>query len=318
MLLFVLKRFLWMVPIIIFVSFVVFGLMELAPGNAVDVILERAPSEADRIALIEQFHLDKPMIYRYGLYMLNFVQGNMGSGDLNGVPVWSTFSQRLPNTLMLSFSAIIIASLVAIPTGIFAARRAGKLADNIASTLTLMFMSMPNFWTGLLLILLFSSMLGWLPSQGTGSIRNVILPALTSGAILMGTATRQTRSSMLEVLRADYLRTARAKGVPENVVIRKHALGNAWIPILTVIGTSLIISFVGAVVVESVFGWPGIGRMAADAITQRDVTTITGVVTMTSILCMLVQLAVDLLYALVDPRIRSKFFKKAKKRRRSA
>jgi peptide/nickel transport system permease protein len=252
--------------------------------------------------------------------MLHFVQGDMGVGQVNAVPVWKEFISRLPNTLLLSFSAITFASCIAIPTGIYAARHAGKFSDNVASTLTLVLMSMPNFWIGLLLILLFSSKLGWLPSQTSVPInlKSIIMPAITSSAILLGTATRQTRSSMLEVLRADYLRTARAKGVPERIVIRKHALGNAWIPILTVIGTALIISFVGAVVVETVFSWPGIGRMASTAIFQRDVTTITGVVTLISILCMLVQLIVDLLYALVDPRIRAKFFVKKKKKKEKA
>ena len=318
MLLFVLKRLLWMVPVIIAVSLIVFGLMELAPGSVVSIILEDVDSPEEAQMLIEMYNLDKPMIYRYGVYMLKLVQGDMGVGDLTGAPVWTTFISRLPNTLMLSFSAIIIASSVGIPVGIFAARRAGRAADTVASAATMILMSMPQFWTGLLLILLFSSRLSWFPSQGAGSIRHLILPAITTGAILMGTSTRQTRSSMLEVLRADYLRTARAKGVPENVVIKKHALGNAWIPILTTIGTALIISFVGAVVVETVFAWPGIGRMAATAIFERDVTTLTGVVTMTAILCMLVQLVVDLLYALVDPRLRVRFFKSGRKRRRSA
>ena len=318
MLRFIIKRLIWMVPVIIVVSFAVFGLMELAPNNAASMILDRADSPEEREQIIRDFSLDKPMIYRYGLYMFNFIRGNMGVGDVTKIPVWDEFIRRLPNTLLLSFSAICVASVVAIPTGIFAARRAGKVADYTASTLTLMLMSMPQFWTGLLLILAFSARLGWLPASGMGGIKNLILPAITSGAILMGTATRQTRSSMLEVLRADYLRTARAKGVPENVVIRKHALGNAWIPILTVIGTSLIISFVGAAVVETVFSWPGIGSMAITAVRERDVTTLTGVVTLTSILCVLVQLIVDLLYALVDPRIKSKFFKSGKKRRRAA
>jgi peptide/nickel transport system permease protein len=312
-------RIVWLIPIIICVSLIVFSLMELAPGTIVDAMFSEEMTEEDRLALIARFNLDRPMIYRYGLYMINLVQGDLGVYDTTGANVWREFIRRLPNTLILSFSALIIGAVVAIPLGIIAARRAGTLVDNAVTVFSLVGMSMPLFWLGLLLLLAFSLHLRWLPS-GTfdDGIRSLILPALCSSFTLMANAARQTRSNMLEVLKADYLRTARAKGVPEEVVIRKHALGNAWIPIITAIGTSLSVQLAGSVVIEQVFTWPGIGRMAAEAVRARDVTAVTGVVIMTSILYVLVQLIVDLLYAFVDPRIKAQYVSAGKKRKRAA
>lgn len=316
---YILVRFLWLIPIIICVSFIVFSLMELAPGNAIDAMLTEDMTPEAREELIRRFHLDRPMIFRYGVYMLNLVQGNLGTSDVTGLSVWNEFIVRLPNTLILSFSALIIGAAIAIPLGIIAAMRAGSLVDNAVTVVSLVGVSIPVFWLGLLLILAFSLHLGWLPSGGfEHGIRSLWLPALCSSFALMANAARQTRSNMLEVFKADYLRTARAKGVPERVVIRKHALGNAWIPIITAIGSSLSVQLAGSVVVESVFAWPGIGRLAADAVTARDVTLTTGVVIMTSILYVLVQLIVDVLYAFVDPRVKAQYISASKKRRRAA
>ena len=321
MLRYIFKRLVWLIPVIIIVSFIVYSLMEMAPGSIVDRIMADAESmrPEDIEALRIQYNLHMPMIYRYGLYMLNLVQGDLGVSDISGLSVWSTYLSRLPNTLLLSFSALIIGSGMAVPMGIFAAKRAGKIVDNATTTFTLIGMSMPAFWLGLLLLLLFSFQLRWLPAGGNrDGIASLILPAVCSGLILMATATRQTRSSMLEVLGSDYLRTARAKGVPENVVINRHALSNAMIPILTTIGTSLCVALAGSVVVESVFAWPGVGRMAAEAVLQRDVTTVTGCVILTTVIYVLVQLIVDLLFAFVDPRIKSQYVGAGKKKRRAS
>ena len=312
---YVIKRIVWLVPVIIAVSFIVFGLMELAPGTVVDAMFSDEMTMEDRQALIERYNLDKPMIYRYGLYMVNLIQGDLGTYDTTGADVWREFLRRLPNTLLLSFSALIIGSVIALPLGIIAARKAGTLTDNAVTVFSLVGMSMPLFWLGLLLLLLFAQQLQWLPSGGfDAGLRSLILPAFCSSFTLMANAARQTRSNMLEVLKADYLRTARAKGVPEKVVIRKHALGNAWIPIITAIGSSLSVQLAGSVVIEQVFAWPGIGRMAADAVRARDVTAATGVVIMTSILYVIVQLIVDMLYAFVDPRIKAQYIRPSKKK----
>ena len=312
---YVLLRLLLLIPVIICVSLIVFVLMDMAPGTIVDTIHADDMTDEDRAELIKKYDLDKPVIYRYGKYMFRLIQGDLGLSDTTGLPIWSEFISRLPKTLLLSFSALIIGAAVSIPLGIVAARKAGTLIDNGATLLTLIGLSMPLFWLGILLMLFFSFRLGWLPATGdTAGIKSLILPAICSSVSLMAQTARQTRSNMLEVLNADYLRTARAKGVPEKVVIRKHALGNAWIPILTALGSGLSAQLAGSVVVESTFAWGGIGRMAAEAVLARDVTKTCGVIIMTTILYVLVQLIVDLLYAFVDPRIKAQYATRRKKR----
>ena len=316
---YVILRILWLIPVIICVSFIVFTLMELAPGTVVDSMISEAATVEDLAALRAKYDLDKPMIYRYGKYMYKLVQGDLGLSDVSKTSVWNIYITRLPNTLLLSLAALVIGSGVSIPMGIRAARHAGKLSDTATTTFTLIGMSMPSFWLGLLLLFLFSHWLGWLPAGGKANgFRSFILPAVCSGLLLMANSARQTRSSMLEVLNSDFLRTARAKGVPEKVVIRKHALGNAWIPILTTIGTSLSVSLAGSAVIESVFSWPGVGRATVDAVLARDVTSTCGLVIMTTILYVVLQLIVDLFYAFVDPRIKSQYASSGKRRRRAA
>ena len=316
MLRYTLIRILWLIPIILAVSFIVYALLDLAPGTIVDTINKDDMTPEDVQRLIQQYNLDKPMIYRYGLYMYHLFQGDLGVSDVSKISVWDTYIGRLPNTLLLTAASLLIGVACAIPMGIFAAKRSGRIADNAVTTFSLIGISMPTFWVGLLLILLFSLVLGWLPAGGNrAGIRSLILPAVCSGLGLMASATRQTRSSMLEVLNADYLRTARAKGVSEKMVIRRHALGNAWIPILTTLGGSLAFSIAGSAIVESVFAWPGVGRMVVEAVNARDVTTTLGCTIMTTFLYVLVQLLVDLMYALVDPRIRSSFSNAGRKRR---
>jgi len=313
---YVAKRILWLIPLLIVVSFIVFALMEAAPGTVVDNMITGVMTEEEIATLRAQFNLDRPMIYRYWRYMLNFVQGDLGVSDTTGISVWNTYIERLPNTLILTLSSLVVGLSISIPMGMLAARRAGKMTDTLTTAFTMIGMSMPSFFLGLLLILIFSHQLGWLPAAGNrDGFRSLILPGVCSGLMLMAASTRQTRSSMLEVLNSDYLRTARAKGVPEKSVIRKHALGNAWIPILTTVGNSLGISIAGSAVIEVVFAWPGVGRMTVDAVMARDVTTATGTVIMTTVLYVLLQLFVDLSYVLVDPRIKSQYVGVKKKKR---
>ena len=310
---YILKRILWLIPVILCVSLIVFSLMDLTPGTIVDTMIGETTTPEDIAALRALYDLDKPMIYRYAKYMIHLVQGDLGTSDVSGLSVWGQYISKLPNTLLLSLAALVIGAAMSIPMGINAAKKAGKLADTATTTFALVGISMPGFWLALLLLLVFSYYLKLLPAGGNKELASFILPAVCSGLMLMAGSTRQTRSSMLEVLKMDYLRTARAKGVPEKVVIRKHALGNAMIPILTTIGGSLSVSLAGSVVIESVFAWPGVGRMAADAMNSRDTTTICGCVIMTSILYVLIQLLVDLMYAFVDPRIKS-IYSRPKKR----
>ena len=316
---YVIKRILLLIPVIIAVSFIVFTLMDLAPGTPIDNMLAGGAelSEEDIAALIRQFNLDRSVFYRYVVYMRGLIRGDLGVSEVTGISVWGLYVSRLPYTLALAGGSLIIGAGVSIPMGIRAAKRAGKLTDNITTTFTLIGMSMPGFWLGVLLMLLFSYHLGWLPASGARhGFRSFILPALCSGMMLLALSTRQTRSSMLEVLKSDYLRTARSKGVPEKMVIRKHALGNAWIPIVTTIGTTLSVSLAGSAVVESVFAWPGIGRMTVEAVNARDVPTVTGAVIMTTIIYVLIQLLVDLSYAFVDPRIKAQYISAAKRKKR--
>ena len=318
MLRYVLKRVLWLIPVILCVSFIIFALMDAAPGTIVDTMINEASTPEQIIELRAKYDLDKPVFYRYGKYMVRLVQGDLGVSDVTGTSVWKTYLSRLPATLALSLAALIIGTALSIPLGIRAAKHAGKLTDNATTTFTLVGISMPSFWLGLLLLLLFSYKLRWLPAGGSGGFKSYILPAICSGLMLMAISTRQTRSSMLEVLRADYLRTARAKGVPEKIVIRKHALGNALIPIITSIGGALSMTMAGSAVIESVFAWPGVGRLTVEAVNSRDVTLTCGCVIMTTILYVLILLIVDLLYAFVDPRIKAQYSSGGKKRRRVA
>ncbi|NLV49947.1 MAG: ABC transporter permease [Clostridiales bacterium] len=318
MLRYIIRRLIWLIPVIIVVSLIVFVLMELAPGTVVDAMMVEDMTPEQKAELLAKYNLDKPMIYRYGLYMLNLLKGDLGTSQITQVNVWETFLTRLPNTVVLAFSSLIIGAAVSIPLGILASRHAGSLLDNSVTVFSLFGMSMPIFWLGLLLLLLFSYKFGWLPGGGNREgIRSIILPAVCGSLGMIANTARQTRSNMLEVLHADFLRTARAKGVPESVVIWKHALGNAWIPILTTIGIGLSAQLAGSVVIETVFAWPGIGRLAVEAVTQRDATLATGVIILTSIMYVLVQLVVDLLYAFVDPRIKAQYTKYAKRRKRS-
>jgi len=292
--------------------------MDLAPGDPLSG-LDLADMTLEEVnALRAEMGLDDPLLVRYGRYMFRLLQGDLGVSDISGISVWETFINRLPNTLILASTALVIGVAIAIPMGILAAKRAGKISDNIITGFTLIGMSMPGFWLGILLILLFSHQLGWFPASGfRDGWRSVALPALCSAMTLLASTARQTRSSMLEVLKSDYLRTARAKGVPEGVVTRKHALGNALIPIVTNVGLAFGVAISGTAVIEAVFAWPGIGRFVVESVTARDVTATTGAVILTTVLYVLVQLLVDIAYAWIDPRIKAQYVAKGKKKRRS-
>jgi peptide/nickel transport system permease protein len=308
-----------LIPILLAVSITVYFLLDLAPGSIVDSMISENMTQEDIDELRRQYNLDKPVIYRYGLYMFKLFQGDLGKSDYTGLDVWQVYISRLPNTLILAVSSLIFGSVIGIPLGILAARRAGTLADNAVTLITLIGMSMPSFWLALLLILQFSLHWQILPAGGTDEgFRSMILPTVCSGFVLMAGATRQTRSSMLEQLNADYLRTARAKGVPEKTVINKHALGNAWIPVLTTIGGAFCFSIAGSAIIEAVFTWPGVGRTAVEAVVSRDVTMTMGCTIMTTVMYVIIQLGVDLLYALVDPRIKSQYARPGKRRSRPA
>ena len=305
---YILRRLVLLIPVILIVSFMVFVLMDLAPGD-ISAQWDLSGMTEEEIQELRDYHgLDDPVIVRYGRYMFRLIQGDLGVGDFHGIPVWTTFIDRLPNTLALAGVTIAIGVIVGLPLGIFAAKRAGRAADSATTAFSMLGLSMPGFWLGILLMLVFAYILNWLPAGGFNhGFLSLILPGVTAAMMLLAACMRQTRSSMLEVLNADYLRTARAKGVPEKVVIRKHALGNALIPIVTTIGMTIAMAVAGTAVIEQVFAFPGIGRLVVDAVGGRDVTTSTGVVIMTTAMYVIILLLVDVAYAFIDPRIRAQY-----------
>lgn len=315
---YILKRVLMLIPVIIGVSLLIFVMLDLAPGNVLDMVA--ADYTPEQLAALEhELGYDRSVFYRYGMYMWDLLHGDLGNSYIYKAKVWDLYMQRLPSTIKLSTASVVIAIIISLPLGMRAAIKHGSLTDNASMVVALIGTSMPNFWLGLMLIIVFSLRLGWLPSGGDNDgLKSLILPALTVASGLIGTLTRTTRSSMLDVIRSDFLRTARAKGVSEKTVMRKHALKNALIPIITVIGTQLGRTLGGAVIAENAFAWPGVGRLTIDAVKQRDTITVTGCIIMSVILISAVQLLVDLAYAFVDPRIKARYTSGSKKKSKPA
>ena len=308
---YVVKRIIMLIPIVIGISLLVFVIMDLAPGSAVDYLSSSDATEEDIARLTAQLGLDKPLLVRYVIYMQGLIQGDMGKSFVSGNDVFATYMQKFPATLLLALSAVALAVIVSVPLGIYSAMHSGKTRDNAATIVTLVGLSLPNFWLGLLLIMLFSLNLGLLPSGGNfDGWKSLILPAVTLSTSLAAMIMRTTRSSMLDVMRQDYLRTARAKGVPEKRVINRHALKNALIPIINAIGIELGVCIGGAVITETVFSWPGVGRLIIDSLNSRDVPMVTGSIILKTITISIIMLIVDLLYAAVDPRIKVQYSRK--------
>lgn len=308
------KRILMLIPILLCVTFIIFALMDLAPGTIIDSMITEDMTQEDIEFLESKYDLDKPMIVRYGIYIWNLLHGDLGSSQVTGLSVWEQFSERWPNTLWLSVFSLMFGVALAIPAGIFAAKHAGTIWDNITTALAMVGLSMPNFWLGLMLLTWFSLKVKIFPAAYDGTWRSFVLPVVANGFAMMASITRQTRSSILEVSRQDYLRTARAKGVPERRVTIKHKLGNAWIPIITQIGMMLGITLGGSAVIETVYSWPGVGYLMVQAIGRRDTIMACGCVILTASIYSIVLLLVDLVYAAVDPRIRSAYTSKKKRR----
>jgi len=303
-----------LIPIIIGVSLIIFVLMDLAPGTIVDSMISDEMTQEDIDALRARFDLDKPMLIRYGKYMIGLVQGDLGSSQRTGLPVWEMYIGKFPRTLEIALLGLVLGIVVAVPLGIIAARYAGSIWDNIITVFSMFGLSMPNFWLGLLLMVMFSVNMKLLPAGYDGTWKCYIMPSIAIGLVLAGQIVRQTRSSMLEVMRQDFLRTARSKGVSELKVTTRHALRNAWIPVITSIGISLSRVLAGSAVIEAVFSWPGVGQMTVIAVSQRDTPLATGCVILTAIMYVIMLLIVDVMYALVDPRIRAQYSPIRKKR----
>ena len=307
---YILKRLLMLIPVILGVTFVVFFILNLAPGDPAAIILgDQATAEALAMKR-EELGLNKPLVIRYLNYMSDLVQGDLGLSYKNSIPVWDQVIERLPNTAMLAVSGILVALLIGIPIGIISAKKQYSLIDNVAMVFALIGVSMPNFWSGLLLVMLFSLTLGWLPSQGMGTgfgplLKSLILPSLTLGLQSAAMVARMTRSSMLEVIRQDYISTARAKGNDEKNITYQHMLKNALIPIITAVGLQFGNLLGGAMLAETVFSWPGLGRLMVESIKSKDIPMVLGCVILMATMFTLVNLLVDIIYAFVDPRIKS-------------
>ena len=311
---YILKRLLWLIPVIIGVTFMIFIAMEMSAGDPVLMIAgeEASPEIIEQLRV--EYGYDRSVFYRFGRYMLNLLQGDLGDSYRYKAPVWDLYMERLPATIALAVTAVVIGHVLSLPLGIIAAVKRGSLVDNGTSVLALLGQSMPNFWLGIMLIIWFSLDHRIFPSYGfNDGWKSLVLPATCIGVSQMALLTRTTRSSMVDVLGQDYLRTARSKGVDEKVVVLKHALKNALIPIITISGTQFASILGGSVLVETVFAWPGVGRLMIDAINQRDVNLACGCIVMTTIMTSIILVLIDLGYAFVDPRIKAQYVKGGKK-----
>lgn len=310
-----------MIPILLGVTFIVFFIMNLTPGDPAAIILgDQASAEALAAKRIE-LGLDKPLLVRYFDFIWGLLHGDLGESYKNQLDVWDQVIDKFPNTAILAVAGIIVALLIGIPVGIISAKKQYSALDNCSMVLSLIGVSMPNFWLGLLLSLLFALKLGWLPSQGMGTgfvglLRSIILPAITLGTGSAATVVRMTRSSMLEVIRQDYISTARAKGISEKQVTRRHMLKNAMIPIVTAVGLQFGSLLGGAMLTETVFSWPGLGRLMVDSIGSKDIPMVLGATVFLAVMFSIVNLIVDLVYAFIDPRIKSQYRKAGFKPRR--
>jgi len=311
---YLLKRILVALPVLVGVTAISYLIISLAPGNAVDILIDpnQTPGQAQRMR--EELGLNQPIPVRYAKWLGELARGNLGYSFLTRRPVAERISERLSPTLSLAFAAIFVAYLVALPVGVISATRQYSAADYVSTGFALIGNSLPTFFLGLSFIYLFSVRVRWFPTGGMSTIGatptpndfivHLTLPALVLGMSILGAVMRYARSSMLEVMRQDFVRTARAKGVTGRTVIYKHALRNALIPVITLLGIQLPVLFGGAIITEQVFGWPGMGRLTIEAITQRDYPVLMALNLVTAVMVVGGGLFSDVLYVVVDPRIR--------------
>lgn len=300
---YIIRRLLQMIPVIIGITLIVFVLLRISGDPVILMLPEDAPAEQIE-ALRRNLGLDRPVHEQYVIFMGNLVRGDFGRSIRYGnQPVLPIVLERLPATLRLTAGAVVVAVIISFPAGLIAAVYRRRLPDYAASTFSIIGEAMPNFWLGIMLILIFSIHLRMFPVSGSGTFMHLILPAVTLGTGLAALLTRLMRSGMLEVLGQDYVRTARAKGLRQNVVLVKHAVRNAILAYVTVLGMQVASLMAGAVVTEQVFAWPGIGLLAVQAIYSRDMAVVQAVVILAALIVMVANLIVDLLYAAIDPRI---------------
>jgi len=293
------------VPTLLAVSLLVFAIVRLIPGDPARLLAGDFATEQIVDELRQKWHLNDPLAVQYAVYVGGVVRGDFGRSITTSTPILPELTERFLRTLELAVAGILVAVVVGGVAGIVSAVRRSSLTDYVATALALTGISTPIFWSGLLLILLFSVRLEWLPAGGTGTLRHLVLPAVSLGLFGAGVLARQTRSGMLEVLGQDFVRTARAKGLPERVVVVKHALKNALIPVVTVLGDQFGRLLGGAILTETVFAWPGMGRYLIESISQRDYPAVQGAMLVFAAAVVVINLLVDLSYGMLAPRVRS-------------
>lgn len=304
MLQYVIKRLFSIIPVLIGISLLLFLMLRMLPGDPAQVLAGEMATPEEVEIIRHQLGLDRPIYTQYAFFLSRLSRFDLGRSARTQNPVTEEIWARLPNTMLLAIVAITLACLIGIPAGIISALRPYSLLDYTITVTALFGISMPVFWLGLMLVVVFAVWLHWLPAGGIGTWKHVILPSLTLASFVVAFIARMTRSTMLEVLSQDYTTTARSKGLKEKVVVVKHAFRNALIPIITVVGLQFGMLLGGAVLTETVFAWPGLGRLIVDSIRARDYPMIQGAILVFGLLYILVNLAVDIIYAYVDPRIR--------------
>lgn len=304
---YIIKRLFAMIPTMLLAILIVFVIMSFAPGDAAEIAASDGATAEQMETLRKEMGLDDPLLVRFANYILGLIKGDMGKSYKSGTAVTMEIASRFPNTAKLALLGILFSVIISLPLGIIAAIKQNSIFDTSSMVFALVGISMPQFWLGLLLVLLFSAKFRILPSSGMEGFSSYIMPAITQAVSGIAGVARITRSSMLEVIRQDYIRTARAKGFSYNVVIRKHALKNSMLPTITVVGLQICTLLAGAVITESVFAWPGIGRYLVQSISFRDTPAVLGCIVTFTLCFAMVNLIVDLLYGFVDPRLKAQY-----------
>lgn len=301
---YLLRRIFWIIPVLFAVSTIVFFLIHIIPGDPVDLIIGERALPADRAQLAHELKLDQPVVAQYAGFLKGIVTGDWGKSIFDSTPVLEQIKERYGATLLLACAAMFVAVLIAIPAGIFAAVKRNSVWDSATMLVALIGISIPNFWLGPVLILIFSVNFSVLPISGRDSWTSLILPAITLGTALAAMLSRMTRQSMIGELKAGYVTTARAKGLPERSVILKHAFKNALNPIVTIVGLQVGTLLAGTIITEKVFSWPGIGMLLIDSIRRRDYPVIEGCILVISFAYVVINTSVDCLYKAFDPRVK--------------
>jgi peptide/nickel transport system permease protein len=304
MLRYLIRRLLLTIPVLLGVATLVFALIHLVPGDPAQAMLGEAAPQAEVLKLRHSLGLDQPLLTQYRTFLTGLAHGDLGTSFRYNAPVTTQIREKFPNTATLALAAMLFAILFAIPLGVLAAVFRGTVIDHVAMTMALVGISMPNFWLGPLLAILFAVRLGWLPVSGTGGFSHLILPAVTLGAALSAILARMTRASLLEELRELYVLAARARGLSGMRAVVRHAFRNSLIPIVTIIGLQFGAVLTGTIITETIFAWPGIGRLLIQAISFRDYPLVQGCILFISVTYVTMNLLTDLTYGFLDPRIR--------------